>query len=84
MGVIATEKGWNLYVCGNGGMTPQHAVLLANDISTGDVFTYIDRFLMYYVRSADKLQRTATWLNKLDGGIEHVRRVVVEDSPGTG
>ena len=82
VGVIATDKGWNLYVCGNGGMTPQHAVLLVNDISTAEVFTYIDRFLMYYVRSADKLQRTATWLNKLNGGIEHVRKVVIEDALG--
>ena len=29
VGVIATEKGWNLYVCGNGGMKPRHADLLA-------------------------------------------------------
>ncbi|HEY9197077.1 MAG TPA: nitrite reductase large subunit NirB, partial [Mucilaginibacter sp.] len=28
-GIIATEKGWNLYVCGNGGSKPQHAQLLA-------------------------------------------------------
>lgn len=82
VGVIATEKGWNLYLCGNGGMKPQHAVLFASDISTEQVFAYIDRFLMYYVRTADKLQRTATWLNKLRGGIEHVRDVVINDSLG--
>ena len=82
VGVIATERGWNLYVCGNGGMTPQHATLLVSDISSKDVFTYIDRFLMYYVRTADKLQRTATWLNKLEGGVEHIRRVIIEDSLG--
>ncbi len=29
VGVIATEKGWNLYVCGNGGIKPRHADLLA-------------------------------------------------------
>lgn len=82
VGVIATENGWNLYLCGNGGMKPQHAVLFANDISTELVFKYIDRFLMYYVRTAEKLQRTATWLNKLDGGIEHVKDVVINDSLG--
>ena len=82
IGVIATEKGWNLYVCGNGGMTPQHALLLAGDIDTETLFKYVDRFLMYYVRTADRLTRTATWLNKLPGGLDKVKQVVVEDSLG--
>ncbi|HUF33759.1 MAG TPA: nitrite reductase large subunit NirB [Acidimicrobiales bacterium] len=82
VGVIATEAGWNLYVGGNGGMKPQHAVLLATDLDTATLVRYIDRFLMFYVRTADRLERTATWLNKLDGGLEHLRRVVVDDSLG--
>jgi nitrite reductase (NADH) large subunit len=81
-GVIATERGWNLYVCGNGGMRPQHAVLLASDLDTDTLIRSVDRFLMYYIRTADRLERTATWFNKLDGGIEHLRRVVMEDSLG--
>lgn len=82
VGVIATEKGWNLYVCGNGGMKPQHAVLLASDVDTQTLINYIDRFLMYYVRTADRLTRTATWLNKLEGGIAHVQDVVIHDTLG--
>jgi nitrite reductase (NADH) large subunit len=82
VGVIATEKGWNLYVCGNGGMKPQHAVLLASDVDTETLIKYIDRFLMYYVRTADRLTRTATWLNKLGGGIQHVKDVVIHDKLG--
>jgi nitrite reductase (NADH) large subunit len=82
VGVIATERGWNLYVCGNGGMRPQHAVLLAEDLDTETLFRYVDRFLMYYIRTAGRLERTATWLNKIDGGIEHVRSVVVDDALG--
>jgi len=81
-GVIATEKGWNLYVCGNGGMKPQHAVLLAADLDTATLIRYIDRFLMFYIRTADRLERTATWFNKLEGGLEHLRRVVVDDVLG--
>jgi nitrite reductase (NADH) large subunit len=81
-GIIATEKGYNLYVCGNGGMKPQHALLLAADIDEATVVKYTDRFLMFYVRTADRLQRTATWLNKLEGGIDYLRQVVVEDSLG--
>lgn len=80
VGVIATEHGWNLYVCGNGGMKPQHAVLLATDLDKETLIRYIDRFLMYYVRTADKLTRTATWLNKMPGGIDHLRDVVIHDS----
>lgn len=79
VGIIATEKGWNLYVCGNGGMKPQHAVLLAGDLDKETLIRTIDRILMYYVRTADRLERTATWLNKLPGGLEKVYEVVVED-----
>ena len=79
-GVIATDKGWNLYFGGNGGAKPQHAVLFAADIKKPDVIKYLDRLLMYYIRGADRLMRTATWLNNLEGGIEHLRNVVIEDS----
>jgi nitrite reductase (NADH) large subunit len=81
-GVIATEKGWNVYVGGNGGMRPQHAQLLAADLDRETVFTYLDRFLMFYVRTADRLERTATWLNKLEGGMDYLRRVVIDDVLG--
>jgi len=81
-GIIATEAGWNLYVCGNGGMKPQHAVLLAADLDTETLIRYIDRFLMFYIRTADRLERTAPWFNKLEGGIDHLRRVVIDDSLG--
>jgi len=81
-GVIATEKGWNLYVCGNGGMTPRHADLLVSDVDRETLFRVIDRFLMYYVRTADRLTRTATWLTKLPGGLKHLKEVVLEDSLG--
>ncbi|CAN5459835.1 nitrite reductase large subunit NirB [soil metagenome] len=83
-GVIATEKGWNLYVGGNGGATPVHARLLAGDLDTETLVRYLDRFLMYYVRTADRLQRTAPWVDSLDGGLERVREIVVEDSLGLG
>ncbi|MBC7904054.1 MAG: nitrite reductase large subunit [Gemmatimonadaceae bacterium] len=81
-GIIATEKGWNLYVCGNGGSKPQHAQLLATDLDSDTCIKYIDRFLMFYLKTADPLNRTATWLNKMEGGIEYLRNVVVNDSLG--
>jgi nitrite reductase (NADH) large subunit len=82
VGVIATERGWNLYVGGNGGFTPRHAVELATDLDTETLVAYIDRFLMYYIRTADRLQRTAAWIESIDGGLDHVREVVVDDSLG--
>ncbi|MFP5416716.1 MAG: nitrite reductase large subunit NirB [Actinomycetes bacterium] len=82
VGVIATDKGWNVYVGGNGGFTPRHAVLLAEDLSAGELIRTIDRFLMYYVRTADRLQRTATWLQEIEGGLDHVRAVIMNDSLG--
>jgi nitrite reductase (NADH) large subunit len=78
-GVIATEKGWNLYVCGNGGSKPRHAELLASDVDEPTLIRLIDRFLMYYIQTADRLTRTARWLESLSGGIEYLRRVVVDD-----
>jgi nitrite reductase (NADH) large subunit len=82
VGVIATERGWNLHVGGNGGMRPQHAVLLAEDLDEPALVRTIDRVLMYYVRTADRLERTATWLNKLEGGVGHLREVVLDDALG--
>ena len=82
VGVIATETGWNLYVGGNGGMTPKHAQLLAGDLDDETLVRYIDRFLMFYLRTADRLQRTAPWVESLDGGIDHLRDVVCNDSLG--
>ncbi len=82
VGVIATEKGWNLYVCGNGGMKPRHADLLASDLTRETLIRYVDRFLMFYVRTADRLQRTASWLENLEGGLDYLRAVVCDDSLG--
>ncbi|MDT5205585.1 MAG: nitrite reductase large subunit [Mycobacterium sp.] len=82
VGVIATEAGWNLYVGGNGGMTPKHAQLLASDLDGETLVHYIDRFLMYYIRTASRLQRTAPWLDELDGGLDHLREVIIDDSLG--
>jgi nitrite reductase (NADH) large subunit len=86
VGVIATEKGWNLYVCGNGGMSPRHAQLLASDLDDETLVRYIDRFLMFYIRTADRLQRTAPWLEAMDfpgkTGLDYLREVVCADSLG--
>ena len=81
-GIIATDKGWNLYVCGNGGASPRHADLMAADIDEETCIKYIDRFLMYYVQTADKLMRTARWIEELEGGIDYLKKVVIEDSLG--
>jgi nitrite reductase (NADH) large subunit len=78
-GVIATEKGWNLYVCGNGGAQPRHADLLAADLDEDTCIRYIDRFLMYYIQTADRLTRTSKWLEAMEGGIEYLRDVIVND-----
>ncbi|MFM9441924.1 nitrite reductase large subunit NirB [Streptomyces acidiscabies] len=81
-GIIATSNGWNLYVGGNGGATPRHADLLAQDLDDAQLIRLIDRFLMFYIRTADRLERTSTWLERIPGGLDHVRDVVVDDSLG--
>lgn len=81
-GIIATEKGWNLYVCGNGGVKPRHADLLASDIDSETCIKYLDRFLMFYIKTAEPLTRTATWLDKMEGGIEYLKSVIIDDALG--
>ncbi|WP_344452247.1 nitrite reductase large subunit NirB, partial [Actinocorallia aurantiaca] len=81
-GIIATEKGWNLYLSGNGGMRPRHADLFATDLTDEQLITYIDRFLMFYIRTADRLQRTSVWMESLEGGLDYLREVIVDDRLG--
>jgi len=81
-GLIATETGWNLYLCGNGGRTPRHADLFATDLNEEEVIRYLDRFLMFYIRTADRLQRTAAWFEQLEGGLDYLRSVIIDDSLG--
>lgn len=82
VGIIATEKGWNLYVCGNGGMKPRHAELLAGDLDSATLIRYVDRFLMFYIRTADRLQRTSVWRDQLEGGLDYLKAVVIDDKLG--
>ncbi|MCH2039129.1 MAG: nitrite reductase large subunit NirB [Saccharospirillaceae bacterium] len=79
IGVIATENGWNLYVCGNGGMRPRHGDLFATDLDDDTLVKYIDRILMFYVRTGDRLQRTSVWMENLEGGLDYLRQVVIDD-----
>ena len=79
IGVIATEKGWNLYVCGNGGMKPRHADLFATDLDSTTLVKYIDRILMFYVKTADRLQRTSVWMENMEGGLDYLKKVVIAD-----
>ncbi|MEL6560484.1 MAG: nitrite reductase large subunit NirB [Bacteroidota bacterium] len=83
-GIIATEVGWNLYICGNGGANPVHAQLLAGDIDSETVIKYLDRFLMFYIKTAEPLNRTSVWLSKLEGGMDYIKSVVVDDSLNIG
>ena len=71
-----TEKGWNLYVCGNGGMKPRHAELLASDLDTQTLIRYIDRFFMFYIQTADRLQRTSVWRDNMEGGLDYLKAVI--------
>ena len=82
VGVIATENGWNLYVGGNGGMRPRHAELFAQDLDDDTLIKYIDRFFMFYIRTADRLQRTSVWMENMAGGLDYLKQVIVEDSLG--
>ncbi|MCS0406598.1 nitrite reductase large subunit NirB [Vibrio diabolicus] len=82
LGIIATDAGWNMYVCGNGGMKPRHADLLASDLDKETLIKYIDRFMMFYIRTAAPLQRTSVWMENMEGGVDYLREVIVDDKLG--
>jgi nitrite reductase (NADH) large subunit len=82
VGIIATEAGYNMYVCGNGGMKPRHADLFATDLDYDTLVKYIDRFFMFYIRTADRLQRTSVWMDNLEGGLEYLQSVIIDDKLG--
>jgi nitrite reductase (NADH) large subunit len=81
-GLIAVEGGYNLYVCGNGGARPRHAELLAGPIDRQTAVLYLDRMLIFYLRTAAPLVRTAAWLEGLEGGIDYLKSVVIDDALG--
>ena len=82
IGVIATESGWNMYVCGNGGMKPRHADLFATSLDKETLIKYIDRLLIFYVRTANRLQRTSVWMENMEGGLDYLKSVVIDDKLG--
>jgi nitrite reductase (NADH) large subunit len=49
---------------------------LAEQIDKETVFKYMDRFLMYYIHTAGPLVHTATWLEKLDGGLDYLKEII--------
>ncbi|PHH81701.1 hypothetical protein CDD82_144 [Ophiocordyceps australis] len=81
-GLIATDKGFNIFVGGNGGAAPRHGEMLAKDVPPAEVVSIIDRYLMFYIRTADRLQRTARWIENLPGGIKYLQQVVLQDKLG--
>jgi nitrite reductase (NADH) large subunit len=82
VGIIATENGYNMYVCGNGGMKPRHADLFAIDLDYDTLIKYIDRFFMFYIRTADRLQRTSVWMDNMEGGLDYLKSVIIDDKLG--
>jgi nitrite reductase (NADH) large subunit len=63
-------------------MRPRHADLFATGLNKDTLVRYIDRFLMFYIRTADRLQRTSVWMENLEGGLDYLKEVVIEDSLG--
>lgn len=81
-GLIATDKGWNIFIGGNGGAKPRHAQLFAQDVPPTKVVRIIDRYLMFYIRTAERLQRTAPWVESFEGGLDRLKKILLDDELG--
>jgi nitrite reductase (NADH) large subunit len=63
-------------------MKPRHGDLFATNLDKQTLIKYIDRVLTFYARTADRLQRTSVWMENMEGGLDYLKSVVIEDKLG--
>jgi nitrite reductase (NADH) large subunit len=81
LGAVAIEGGkWEVYIGGAAGSKVRKGDILCVVDTHDDVLLYMGRFMQYYRENAKYLERTYDFVERL--GIEHMRRLLVEDSEG--
>ncbi len=81
VGLVAVEGGnWEVYVGGAAGAHVRKGDLLCTVRSHDEALGIVGRFMQYYRENARWLERTYAFVPRL--GIEHLRRVLIEDSEG--
>ncbi|MCY7886756.1 NADPH-nitrite reductase [Bacillus spizizenii] len=74
LGVVGIDGGWELYVGGNGGTHLRAGDLLIKVKTNEEVLEYAGAYLQYYRETANYLERTSAWLERV--GLSHVQSVL--------
>lgn len=74
LGVVGIDGGWELYVGGNGGTHLRAGDLLMKVKTNEEVLEYAGAYLQYYRETANYLERTSAWLERV--GLSHVQSVL--------
>lgn len=65
VGIMGTPRGFNVYVGGNGGVTPRTADLLKEHCTDEEVFDLVDRIINYYKENAKRNDRLGRLIDRI-------------------
>ncbi|RAK18248.1 assimilatory nitrite reductase (NAD(P)H) large subunit precursor [Anoxybacillus vitaminiphilus] len=76
VGIVGVDGGWEIYVGGNGGTHLRAGDLLCTVQTEEEVIEITGAFLQYYRESANYLERTSKWVERV--GLERIREVIFD------
>ncbi|MEH7331904.1 nitrite reductase large subunit NirB [Neobacillus drentensis] len=76
IGVIGMERGWEIYVGGSSGRKVRGGELLCIAASDKEAFEMVTGFVQYYRETANYLERTWEWIERLT--LVHIREVLFD------
>ena len=76
IGIIGTELGWEIYAGGSSGRHIRAGELLCLEAATDDVIEIICGFIQYYRETANYLERTWQWIERV--GLVHIREILFD------
>lgn len=77
IGFVGIDGGWEIYIGGNGGTDLRAADLLCTVKTQEEVMEMSGAYLQYYRETANYLERTAPWLERV--GLDHVKEVLANE-----
>ncbi|WML24048.1 nitrite reductase large subunit NirB [Neobacillus sp. OS1-33] len=77
IGFVGIDGGWEIYVAGNGGVDLRAGDLLCTVKTQADVMEMTGAYLQYYRETANYLERTSKWVERV--GLDNVREVLANE-----
>ncbi|NYE06268.1 nitrite reductase (NADH) large subunit [Bacillus niacini] len=76
VGIIGVDRGWEIYIGGSSGRNVRSGELLCVAATTEEAMELIRGFVQYYRETANYLERTWQWVERV--GLVHVREVLFD------